>query len=198
MRLYGDFPEIDEAEVRRCWMTTDIVFALGGWGVVGESISGYPELRKFWSNISDRSLIHFEKSAGGKTSPRLYSISSVVKARVIWEITRSGRGFEVSDKIGENSIKLLLHSVSKFEHIKDFPDDDFPCIYSIDPSGNVKSKVVFAKNLNNALLIDASSGYDCSVIQTGNIVKNALLNYPEYWAKNLHSRGLLTGPLYGP
>lgn len=183
MRIAPEFPDLTVKEAERCFMTPRQAWELAVRGDL--ALDDGP---RFLNNVSDGGFVPFEKSGTARTNRRLYSAVSAVQLRAMWEITRSGRTYEFAAPIAKEVARAAKDIIARSRDLNAVKESDWLIIYRASLAGH-PDRIARVTHDQFATHLNVGS-YDMGLIRAGSIIVNVLRRYPEYWAKDLRSRGL--------
>jgi hypothetical protein len=191
MILFHDLPGLDSDEARRFWMTPAEAIRVAGmeeeWG----------DVRKLFANIVDRGHLEFRKPSAAKTAPRHFSLMGAIKFRVMLDLIDSGRDYDCAGTAGEAVAALLPEAISEFSRISDL-QAAYPwrlVLYSTR-RGKTRTEAIkpHSHTDNGDTLFRVNDFFrlsfiENSMVDAGEVLTRALLNYGELWSQKLRIGG---------
>lgn len=195
MRISLYTPDFSVDELNRYHLTANDACMLAG---LISSEAAWADSRKRLSNLSSRdSLIPFEKSGTGKTSPNLYSVKSALMFRCVDDLTRNTNNkktfeyaAEIAAAVGEIAESLVANN-SDLDDIDVAENLNWYVAYG--SYGKASPKIIEPGKFTPGNIM---RGADAGIYAAGELTWNILRNYPDYWANNRIATGLDRLPRY--
>lgn len=128
--------DLNSEEAKRCWLSPTDALDLAFFARDNKA-------RVLLNNLAAKKLILSEKEIDKKTSPRLYSLESMVQFAVYWNYTQRNSDFDAASLVSEKAVEYL-HWLLQAEDQQDLPlyEDEKVIVFGIEFNGSKTARLI--------------------------------------------------------